>query len=138
DHPHVVNVAVAVEVEKLNRGGEVLDTRALLDGVAALGGIAGHLGFGAAVVAHNIVRAETHGGAQAVGCRVTPADDRNAVADLAALLLAFGQQVVGEVGASEEVERAVDAAQVLTGRSEEHTSELQSRENLVCRLLLEK
>src|SRR5690606_41962153 len=25
-----------------------------------------------------------------------------------------------------------------TGRSEEHTSELQSRENLVCRLLLEK
>src|SRR5690606_39620772 len=25
----------------------------------------------------------------------------------------------------------------LTGRSEEHTSELQSRENLVCRLLLE-
>src|SRR5690606_17584982 len=115
DHPHVVNVAVAVGAEKLSRGGEVLDTRALLDGVAALGGIAGHLGFGAAVVAHNILRAETHGGAQAVGCRVTPADDRNAVADLAALLLAFGQQVVGEVGASEEVERAVDAAQVLTG-----------------------
>src|SRR5690606_40360791 len=27
---------------------------------------------------------------------------------------------------------------VLRGRSEEHTSELQSRENLVCRLLLEK
>src|SRR5690606_39804832 len=27
---------------------------------------------------------------------------------------------------------------VLTSRSEEHTSELQSRENLVCRLLLEK
>src|SRR5436309_11436785 len=27
---------------------------------------------------------------------------------------------------------------VLVGRSEEHTSELQSRENLVCRLLLEK
>src|SRR5690606_41933084 len=27
---------------------------------------------------------------------------------------------------------------VLMGRSEEHTSELQSRENLVCRLLLEK
>src|SRR5690606_39584130 len=26
----------------------------------------------------------------------------------------------------------------ITGRSEEHTSELQSRENLVCRLLLEK
>src|SRR5207302_10153919 len=28
--------------------------------------------------------------------------------------------------------------QVCTSRSEEHTSELQSRENLVCRLLLEK
>src|SRR5690606_40888920 len=32
--------------------------------------------------------------------------------------------------------RAPDAG--LRGRSEEHTSELQSRENLVCRLLLEK
>src|SRR5690606_40736203 len=30
------------------------------------------------------------------------------------------------------------AAQGLCSRSEEHTSELQSRENLVCRLLLEK
>src|SRR5207302_5817989 len=29
-------------------------------------------------------------------------------------------------------------ASALRGRSEEHTSELQSRENLVCRLLLEK
>src|SRR5690606_42105329 len=31
-----------------------------------------------------------------------------------------------------------DAGRVDGGRSEEHTSELQSRENLVCRLLLEK
>src|SRR5690606_40464141 len=31
-----------------------------------------------------------------------------------------------------------DAEQRLVNRSEEHTSELQSRENLVCRLLLEK
>src|SRR5690606_42108400 len=31
-----------------------------------------------------------------------------------------------------------DAEAVAPGRSEEHTSELQSRENLVCRLLLEK
>src|SRR5690606_41163679 len=30
------------------------------------------------------------------------------------------------------------AASTIAGRSEEHTSELQSRENLVCRLLLEK
>src|SRR5690606_40579040 len=33
---------------------------------------------------------------------------------------------------------AVVSATRLTDRSEEHTSELQSRENLVCRLLLEK
>src|SRR5436309_11819162 len=34
----------------------------------------------------------------------------------------------------------VEAVQIMLdgGRSEEHTSELQSRENLVCRLLLEK
>src|SRR5690606_39965157 len=32
----------------------------------------------------------------------------------------------------------VGAAHRLASRSEEHTSELQSRENLVCRLLLEK
>src|SRR3712207_6985091 len=31
-----------------------------------------------------------------------------------------------------------DARQQLAGRSEEHTSELQSRQYLVCRLLLEK
>src|SRR2546422_6015736 len=33
---------------------------------------------------------------------------------------------------------AVDAEQLLAPRSEEHTSELQSRLHLVCRLLLEK
>src|SRR5690606_6969896 len=33
---------------------------------------------------------------------------------------------------------APEAAHALQARSEEHTSELQSRENLVCRLLLEK
>src|SRR5690606_40365763 len=33
---------------------------------------------------------------------------------------------------------ATDAREAHTHRSEEHTSELQSRENLVCRLLLEK
>src|SRR2546427_479602 len=31
-----------------------------------------------------------------------------------------------------------DAVEVFEGRSEEHTSELQSQSNLVCRLLLEK
>src|SRR5690606_41826686 len=43
--------------------------------------------------------------------------------------------VVG--GATGEVVRRVQA-QASSRRSEEHTSELQSRENLVCRLLLEK
>src|SRR2546430_13627243 len=32
----------------------------------------------------------------------------------------------------------LDALHTLAGRSEEHTSELQSQSNLVCRLLLEK
>src|SRR5690606_40111686 len=32
----------------------------------------------------------------------------------------------------------IDKAGLVAARSEEHTSELQSRENLVCRLLLEK
>src|SRR6266511_5511423 len=36
------------------------------------------------------------------------------------------------------VQTAVEKACDELGRSEEHTSELQSRENLVCRLLLEK
>src|SRR5690606_26804327 len=39
---------------------------------------------------------------------------------------------------SPEVNLADLRAQVAANRSEEHTSELQSRENLVCRLLLEK
>src|SRR5690606_41821767 len=46
-------------------------------------------------------------------------------------------------GDSFRVDRTVDSARAsqydgLCIRSEEHTSELQSRENLVCRLLLEK
>src|SRR5690625_1674796 len=43
--------------------------------------------------------------------------------------------VVGNVFTSPSV---ADAAQVARERSEEHTSELQSRGHLVCRLLLEK
>src|SRR5688572_31574661 len=37
-----------------------------------------------------------------------------------------------------DVKSQVTTAPVTTGRSEEHTSELQSQSNLVCRLLLEK
>src|SRR5690554_7066240 len=36
------------------------------------------------------------------------------------------------------VSRTIDLLESRTGRSEEHTSELQSRPHLVCRLLLEK
>src|SRR5690606_21409282 len=47
--------------------------------------------------------------------------------------------VVGEAAADEDdVRVALDVEEVGGPRSEEHTSELQSRENLVCRLLLEK
>src|SRR3712207_6901797 len=45
---------------------------------------------------------------------------------------AGGQTTRGDDGA------AVDPANVVADRSEEHTSELQSRQYLVCRLLLEK
>src|SRR5690606_39685482 len=48
------------------------------------------------------------------------------------LLVMYG--AVGHGGAFD----ALGLGKVLGGRSEEHTSELQSRENLVCRLLLEK
>src|SRR5690606_39669402 len=44
----------------------------------------------------------------------------------------------GPDGPSEKARRAVRCGCDVASRSEEHTSELQSRENLVCRLLLEK
>src|SRR5947207_14196078 len=43
---------------------------------------------------------------------------------------AFGDDFIGAIG--------LQAAIVATARSEEHTSELQSHSDLVCRLLLEK
>src|SRR5690606_41661850 len=46
-----------------------------------------------------------------------------------------GLTTAGVVGDAQSLVRMV---QVESRRSEEHTSELQSRENLVCRLLLEK
>src|SRR5690606_39369354 len=63
--------------------------------------------------------------------------------------LAFGPGAAGGVGAAPCGEFIADAVPVRQCdgahrgggdelRSEEHTSELQSRENLVCRLLLEK
>src|SRR5690606_41824823 len=41
-------------------------------------------------------------------------------------------------GLLDQISGAATSLARFTGRSEEHTSELQSRENLVCRLLLEK
>src|SRR5262249_60399985 len=41
-------------------------------------------------------------------------------------------------GGDDEHPRRVEGRRVVEGRSEEHTSELQSLTNLVCRLLLEK
>src|SRR2546430_6365543 len=50
------------------------------------------------------------------------------------------QAAVGRIAAAPAGGRRIEAeeAEVLTRRSEEHTSELQSQSNLVCRLLLEK
>src|SRR5207302_6989097 len=62
--------------------------------------------------------------------------DRNTT-PVSATPAADGQSVRGENagGHGEKVSKKERAA---GARSEEHTSELQSRENLVCRLLLEK
>src|SRR5690606_41025803 len=63
-------------------------------------------------------------------------------ADLAAVELAFGEGKPADhhiIGGRRAVATAPFPSRRLpTTRSEEHTSELQSRENLVCRLLLEK
>src|SRR5205807_7418712 len=62
--------------------------------------------------------------------------DRAHVLDLVAVLRQLATHLVAEggiLGAEFEVHRSV-----LLTRSEEHTSELQSPSNLVCRLLLEK
>src|SRR2546422_7433310 len=48
------------------------------------------------------------------------------------------QHAAGDEAGQAERERDADERPPLRGRSEEHTSELQSRLHLVCRLLLEK
>src|SRR3989449_4323561 len=51
---------------------------------------------------------------------------------------ATGRLIVSGIGKSGLIARKIAATLTSTGRSEEHTSELQSRLHLVCRLLLEK
>src|SRR5207302_10174735 len=51
---------------------------------------------------------------------------------------AAGARVQAEAGARGRAGGVADRTSFSLNRSEEHTSELQSRENLVCRLLLEK
>src|SRR3712207_8792319 len=68
---------------------------------------------------------------------------RSALALRAALRQAPKVILVGEMRDRETIEVALEAAEtghlvLSTLRSEEHTSELQSRQYLVCRLLLEK
>src|SRR5690606_39949700 len=81
----------------------------------------------------------------AVGVRLGQSGEEDVEATQQALGLEAGagvlEQVVDEVGRLEhgELQRRDGVALPHVGvRSAEHTSELQSRENLVCRLLLEK
>src|SRR2546430_7464676 len=48
------------------------------------------------------------------------------------------ESVFARLGAERDLADTLEARRLLTRRSEEHTSELQSQSNLVCRLLLEK
>src|SRR5690606_11554375 len=88
---------------------------------------------------------------------VEPEKGRNAIVDLVARLSVLQERAAGQRGFRINIGRIeggtvsnvvpdraraeIDVRLFSTGglqRSEEHTSELQSRENLVCRLLLEK
>src|SRR5690606_42059352 len=84
---------------------------------------------------------------------LVPLGERDHQAEVGLDHVLLGADAVGgdpfEVGAVLEAELVAEPFEALAGeqagldalgqvRSEEHTSELQSRENLVCRLLLEK
>src|SRR5690349_12209754 len=58
--------------------------------------------------------------------------------DVAAVLEALAARRPREPQPGQEHQRAAPAQAAIFVRSEEHTSELQSRRDLVCRLLLEK
>src|SRR5690606_39991182 len=77
-----------------------------------------------------------HGVERGIRVDVRVADERGAVESEASRHVA---QRLGPQSQPQQPEARVDGPREgLPQRSEEHTSELQSRENLVCRLLLEK
>src|SRR5690606_39464122 len=69
--------------------------------------------------------------------RLGPDADCKLLLHDAARMLVSGR-IIAEVVAALDRHDAVGVAMASSDRSEEHTSELQSREKLVCRLLLEK
>src|SRR5690349_24258462 len=72
-------------------------------------------------------------------CRVLIADDNRDAADSLAMLLEIEGHSVTVAGDGRQALEVIEQSPPEVAlRSEEHTSELQSRRDLVCRLLLEK
>src|SRR4249919_3707946 len=78
------------------------------------------------------------GGSRGIGAAIA----KRMAADGADVAITYTKGADAAASVVKEIERAGRKAIAIqadaTDRSEEHTSELQSRENLVCRLLLEK
>src|SRR3712207_7829686 len=84
-----------------------------------------------------LFRSEAAGVSDLVIVPVRPSpDDLETVGDTLKIIRRLGKRAVLIVNAAKNEARATNARAAL--RSEEHTSELQSRQYLVCRLLLEK
>src|SRR5205809_2057701 len=122
------------------------DVRANLRPILSLG--VGHVLFATlavAWVAHRTVPGLPWASAFVLGAVVSPPDVAAATAFLRRLpmprrvvTVLEGESMVNDAAAIVAYRMAVAAAVSGTFRSEEHTSELQSRLHLVCRLLLEK
>lgn len=103
-----------------DRLGEVLKAHAFFEGHLAVFAAPGHLGFGAAVEAEDVIGAQAHGGAQAVEGGVAATDDGDALADDGAMAQLGRQELGGGVGAHQEVDGFVDAGEVFAGGAEGH------------------